>query len=353
MTKRRRARVDGTRIAIGCLSAAFIVVVSVSVAWWAFLLRPQSTAEPGTPVQIEIDAGSSTAEIARELVSAGVVPNGNMFRLRARIQQADGKLKAGVYDVMTGMTYEDAILFLVEGPEIRFVTVTIPEGWVIEQIAARLSAQAGVVEKEFVSLAKSGAREFQGEFPFVRGAYGGSLEGYLFPKTYRIKEGATSDEVIRMMLRQFEKEIETVDLSSTSARGLNLAQTITIASMIERETRLPKERPLVSSVINNRLARGMYLEIDATIEYVLPGNRFRLLNKHLKIDSPYNTYRNKGLPPGPICNPGLPSIEAAVAPARTNHAFYVLTGRDGSHTFVDTQAEFLRAKQKSKEVFGR
>jgi UPF0755 protein len=125
---------------------------------------------------------------------------------------------------------------------------------------------------------------------------------------------------------------------------------VTIASMIEREARIAKERPVVSSVIYNRLKKNMRLEIDATIEYILPGTRPRLLNKHLKIDSPYNTYMYGGLPPGPIASPGLASLEAAAHPADTEYLYYVLTSKDGSHTFTKTLEEFLIAKEKSREV---
>jgi UPF0755 protein len=120
--------------------------------------------------------------------------------------------------------------------------------------------------------------------------------------------------------------------------------------MVEREAQLDKERPLVSSVIYNRLDQGMKLEICATIEYILPGSRPRLLNEHLKIDSPYNTYIYAGLPPGPIASPGLASLQAAAAPAKTDYIFYVLTGEDGSHTFTKSYSEFLRAKEKSRDV---
>ena len=132
-----------------------------------------------------------------------------------------------------------------------------------------------------------------------------------------------------------------------------MPQIVTMASIIEREARIPKERPLVSSVIYNRLARDMKLEICATVEYVLPGNRFRLSWKETRTPSPYNTYLHKGLTPGPISNPGLASLKAAASPADTDFIFYVLTGKDGSQTYASNAADFAKAKRKSKEVFGR
>ena len=148
-----------------------------------------------------------------------------------------------------------------------------------------------------------------------------------------------------MMLDQFDREIELVDVGQAEARGLNLNQLVTLASMIERESRLDSERPLISSVIYNRLRTDSFLKIDATIQYVLGNNRFRLTNQDTRIDSPYNTYRRKGLPPGPISNPGLKSLQAAAAPAETQLLYYVLTGKDGSHTFTDQPRRFPRGQE--------
>ena len=329
------------------------LLIVIGAGWWWFFMRPDSDVSAGRPVQIEIPAGATTGEIAEQLSSAGVVSNANMFRLQVRLEGVGSELKSGVYDLSTGMSYEDVTRELTEGPQYVYRSVTIPEGFVIDQIAERLEAQAGIPAKEFLALAKSGAKEFAAERPYLSDAYGGSLEGYLFPKTYRIREGASARSVIEMMLDQFETETADLDMSYPESRGMGLADVVTMASMIEREVRVPKERELVSSVIYNRLAKSMPLEIDATIEYVLPGNRFRLKASDIRIDSPYNTYRNKGLPPGPIASPGLASLEAATAPAQTAYLYYVLTAKDGSHTFAETREEFLIAKEKSKEVFGQ
>ncbi|MDO8987466.1 MAG: endolytic transglycosylase MltG, partial [Coriobacteriia bacterium] len=202
-------------------------------------------------------------------------------------------------------------------------------------------------------LAKTGAAQFAPDHPYLSGAYAGSLEGYLFPKTYRFKAGTTATEAIEAMLDQFDVEFQRVDMTFPESRGISVHEVVVLASMIEREVKIDTERELVSSVIYNRLGRGMLLEIDATIEYVLPGNRFRLRNSDLALDSPYNTYRYEGLPPGAISNPGSASLMAAARPAQTDYLYYVLTSKDGSHTFCKTQDEFFVAKAKSKEVFGK
>jgi UPF0755 protein len=320
-------------------------------AWFAFRGSSRDGGS-ASAVQIEFKPGVSTAEIARRLQSAGVIGDATVFRVYARVRGADGRLKSGVYDLDRGMPISAVVDRLVAGPTVAYVTVTIPEGFVVDQIAERLATEAGVPKAEFSTLAKTGAAQFVAGHPYLAGAYQGSLEGYLFPKTYRIRKGSSASEVIEMMLDQFDREIARVEVDRAADAGLNLNQLVTLASMIERESRLDSERPLISSVIYNRLRTDSFLKIDATIQYVLGNNRFRLTNQDIKINSPYNTYTRKGLPPGPISSPGLKSLEAAAVPADTQLLYYVLTGKDGSHTFTTNLADFLVAKKKSKKVFG-
>ena len=340
------------RLTVATIVLSTVLVGLLLVAAWLTVRGADSGSESGSAVQIEIKPGATTQGISRKLQSAGVIGNATAFRAYARIIGADGQLKAGVYDLTTGMPVSSVLDALKAGPSVTYATVTIPEGFVIDQIAERFEKQAGIPKAEFAKLAKSGAPQFAGKHPYLAAAYRGSLEGYLFPKTYRVKEGSSAREVIEMMLDQFDREIALVDVDRATAAGLSLNQLVTLASMIERESRLDSERPLISSVIHNRLRTGSFLKIDATIQYVLGNNRFRLTNEDTKIDSPYNTYTRKGLPPGPISSPGLKSLEAAVAPAKTQLLYYVLTGKDGSHTFTTDFAEFLAAKKKSKQVFG-
>lgn len=349
VTPGRKRAVSVLVISAAVLGALLVVLIGVLALRATIGAGPESQRQ----VQLEVPAGASTSAIAALLVDADVVGNPTLFRLRVRLAAADGELKAGVYDFATDSAYADVIDRLREGPEQTYATVTIPEGFVIDQIAQRLEAQAGVPASEFAKLAKTGASQFVTEHPYLADAYGGSLEGYLFPKTYRIAQGSTAADVAGMMLDQFDAEMPAVDLGYTESRGMSLHETVTLASMIEREAKVATERGLVSSVIYNRLDKGMLLEIDATIEYVLPGNRFRLKASDIRTKSPYNTYLAKGLPPGPIASPGLAALKAAAAPPPTEYLYYVLTGKDGSHTFCVTREEFLVAKKKSKEVFGQ
>lgn len=347
---RRGKRIGGVVfVALACL------MLAAAGLWYMFFHAesPKYHLARGEVVMVEIERGSSTLSIANELAQAGVIRNSNMFRVHSSLTEADGQLKAGSYTFEIGMGYDSVIEKLKTGPQVGFTTVTIPEGFIIEQIAERFQAEAGIPSEELLALAKDGALEFAEDHPYLAGAYGDSLEGFLFPKTYRVPEGATARDVISMMLRQFDREIAAIDMGPALARGQSLEEIVIIASIIERETKVASERPVVASVIYNRLARNMRLEIDATIEYVLPGNRFRLRYKDLEIDSPFNTYRNHGLTPGPIANPGIASIEAAIRPASTEYLYYVLTSPDGSHTFTRTYAEHQEAREKSRSVFGR
>ncbi|MDZ4655527.1 MAG: endolytic transglycosylase MltG [Coriobacteriia bacterium] len=336
---------------------AVVVLVSILLAIaipaygaWQLLIKPQVNVEPGLPVQVEIPEGAGTREIATILADKGVIDNAAMFRLRARTGEIDGKLRPGIYDLATGMPYEAVVEKLLAGPPIPYVTVTIPEGYRLEQIAARYEEIVGIPASEFLELANGQAQSFSARHPYLVDVETGSLEGYLFPKTYRIVEGSTASDVIEIMLDQFELELAEVDLAEPTVKGLSLHEVVTIASMVEREAKIAEERPLISSVIYNRIAKGMRLEIDATIEYVLQENRPRLLNKDLEIDSPYNTYKYGGLPPGPIASPGLASLQAAAQPVDTEYIYYVLTSADGSHTFATNYQDFLKAKEKSREV---
>ena len=330
-----------------------VLVVALSTVLWVHYFSAQTHAAAGTPVRVRIEAGASTQHIGELLAGAGVVANANGFALRSRLAGADSHLKPGTYDLVTGSSYAAAVRQLEAGPTDEYVSVTIPEGFRLEQVAARFKAEAGVHVTDFLKLARRGAPRFAGRHPMLTGAYHGSLEGYLFPKTYEVRRGASASSVIEMMLAQFDRETAGLDFSAARARGVTPQQVVTIASMIERESRLDRERPLVSAVIYNRLHWGRRLKIDATIEYVLRDRKFRLTNRDLYTVSPYNTYLHSGLPPGPISNPGAKSLEAAAHPADSPFLYYVLTGKDGSHTFTTNLADFLVAKRKSKEVFGR
>lgn len=355
MSRSRRAparRRGGLRIFVGLVVVLVLLAAATGTAAWYLLLRPDTTIAGGAPVHVVIASGSSTQDIAEQLSSVGVVKNALAFRWHVRRAGMDGQLKAGEYDLATGMPDDMVLDALNEGPVIVYYTVPVPEGFTARQIAARFADRAKIPEDELRSLMTGGASEFVSEHPYLEGAYKGTLEGFLFPATYEVREGTSAHDVVEMMLDAFDANLAKVDLSYARSKNLTVYDVATIASILERESKLEKEFPLVSSVIYNRLRKPMRLQLCATVLYTLPEGTDRLLEKDLKTESPYNTYIHDGLPVGPISNPGLAALEAAANPARTDYLYYVLTGKDGSQTFTKTYAEFLAAKEKYHQVFG-
>ncbi len=349
-TRSSRGRSGCGRVILGVVVVFALLAVAGAAVGRYLLYHPETEVAAGQPVHVVVEQGSTTAEIASMLAELGVIDNALMFRYRARKSGLDGSLKPGEYDLATGMPYEMVLQRLAEGPVIVTVDVPIPEGFTARQIAERFAARTGLPQEELLVLITQGAPQFAAEHPYLARAHNGSLEGFLFPATYTVKADATPTEVVEKMLDEFDRRIATIDLTYASSRNLDVFDVVTIASILEREAKLPEEFPLVSSVIYNRLAKPMRLQLCASVLYTLPAGTTSLTNDDLDEDSPYNTYMNDGLPVGPISNPGMAALVAAAAPAQTNYLYYVLTGEDGSQTFTATYDEFLRAKQSSAAI---
>jgi len=326
---------------------------------FTFFGKPISNVKPGQSVSVVIYEGATTSEIARVLREKGIIADEQSFRTRAFERGADILLKPGTYTLITGMDLDELINMLVIGPIYidTSTRLTIPEGLTIEQTAARVERICEIPADEFIALAYS-ADTYVKDYAFLAlclpEIHNNSLEGFLYPKTYNIPQGATADTVIRILLNQFAIETKNLDLTYATSRNVTLFDVITMSSLIERETAALIERPLVSSVIYNRLRTGMRLQIDATVVYALgPSyNNEPLTYAQLEIDSPYNTYKVYQLPIGPICSAHISSIEAAAHPQETNYLYYVLTSKEGFHTFCATYEEFLIARDKYNELFG-
>jgi UPF0755 protein len=249
-------------------------------------------------------------------------------------------IRAGSYDLTTGMTLDAALRVLTTAPKaVPTVEITIPEGYRLTQIAARAQQDLGVSGKQLLGLAQSGKYSLPPYLPSGTR----SAEGFLFPATYQfVKKGLTPDAVITKLLDQFGTEAEALHLKEGAARlGLTPYQVVIVASMIEKEAKLEKDRPLIAEVIYNRLAKGMTLGIDATLLYddPTPGDN-SLSSSDLKSRSPYNTRVHAGLPPTPIASPGTASLQAALHPASGDLLYYVLCGADGHHKFSKDFATF-------------
>jgi UPF0755 protein len=346
------SRRRGCIAAVGVVVALVVVVSVVGFTAWQMLFRPENPLPAGQPVEFVVPKGATANQIAVSLAKQGIVNSSLMFRLKARDAGLGSKLLPGAYALATGMPYDIVLHKLASGPDIVYYEVTIPEGFTASRVAARMAAQAHVPVAEMLALVLHGAPKFASKHPYLAGAHDGSLEGFLFPKTYLIKKGTTSTAIVEMMLKQFDTETAHLDISLAAKHGMGLYEVVTVASILERETKLPREYKLVSSVIYNRLALPMRLQLDSTVFYGLPEGTKVLRPADIAAPTPWNTYRRAGLPLTPICNPGMAALQAAAAPAKTPYLYYVLTSKDGSQTFTTNYADFLKAVKKYRAIFG-
>jgi UPF0755 protein len=323
---------------MGLLLALAGLVVYQALQWSA--ARERKAPPPGQSVTFTVSAGEGSVEIGRNLRDAGVVDSVNRFRDVAEERGLDSLLKPGTYKLTTGMDVDAVIEILAQGPRTG-TTLTIPEGWTVAQIAAKLAAT-----KQFTKADVDRALESKDLIVPYRPKGVTSLEGMLFPETYGIEEDDTAEKVLQDMLNQLEIVLSRQQLS-TAPQGLNPYQVLIVASMIEREAKVEADRPKIAAVIYNRLALGKPLEIDATVEYAVgPG---KLTAKDLQSSSSYNTYAHAGLPPTPIAAPGEAAIQAALKPADGDWIYYVLSDKDGSHAFTRSYQDFLRLKDEARQ----
>jgi UPF0755 protein len=323
------------------LGAVIVIAFIAILIFWANIGKPLNPNDTQS-ISVEIESGYGTSQIADVLRSKGIIDNPKEFRLWSRIKGYDNQYKAGIYSLDPSMSFKDIAEILVGG-KISLVNFTIPEGYTIYQVADTLS-ERGLVDREtFVNLLENGTFDYS----FLDGAQQNKnhLEGYLFPNTYSVAEGSPAEEYINVMLKQFGIEVTEEYYKKAEELGLTMNEVITIASIIEREAVIDRERPLVASVIYNRLKIGMPLQMCSTVQYVLGEQKAVLSTADTQIASPYNTYLNTGLPPGPICSPGLASIDAALNPADTDYLYFVLSDKlDGTSKFSTDYAEFERNK---------
>lgn len=302
--------------------------------------------EPGIEVEIVIPSGASAQDIAAILATQGVVASASRFETTVRAAGADADLRAGTYELVTGMDSSDVLAVLLAGPVTDAHRVTIREGLRVHEIIEDLAEATGYAEEDFVAALESGEVttdlvEME-DSPTV-----GDWEGLLFPDTYEFSRAAGAAQILQRLATTMERRVDSVDWTALEDAGFGRYEGIIIASLIETEVRVAEERPLVSSVIRNRLEEGMLLQIDATVLYALDTRDPAAFNN--EVDSPYNTYRNEGLPPTPIAAPGLASLEAAAHPEDTDYLYYVLSSPDGSHTFTTNLDDHNAAVRQARE----
>jgi len=298
----------------------------------------------GQTVEVTIPAGSSASQIAQSLYDAGVISSTSDFLAQVQRRDISASLKSGTYTFVTGGDIDSIFALLTTGPNSTSASLTIPEGYTLKKIASAVETTFGVSADDFI--AQATVSNYIGDYPFLSAAANDSLEGFLFPKTYDFSgKTVTADLVIRAMLDQYKIEMAKIDFTSAEATirstyGITMSDydILTLASIIEREAVTDDDRPLVASVFYNRLRDGMKLQSDATMGYVTGGE---VTADDLKTDSPYNSYLHGGLPPTPICSPGVASIQAALEPSSTSYYYFFISGT--VHQFSETYEEHQQA----------
>lgn len=307
---------------------------------------------PGEPVQVMIPEGAGAGEIGDLLADRGVVRSSLVFRIRARLDGRAGRIKAGEYELTQGMGAGAVLDALVEGPPPpETFRVLVREGLTVEQTLEALAAEESPLELDELRAALGAvalpAWVPSDELPDDAEPF----EGLLFPDTYEFPMEAEAQEVISRLVRRTERILDEVAPDPEQIpSGLERYELLTLASLIEREARLDEERRTISSVLHNRLAEGMRLEIDATVLYALGEHKERVLYSDLEVDSPWNTYQRDGLPPTPISGVGRAAIEAAADPESTDYLFYVVVDPEtGRHGFSRTHEEHIRRRSEAQQ----
>lgn len=316
------------------LGAVLAIVVAATLSLWVFeRLQPW---EPGAPERLfRVEPGDSLVRVAKRLESEGLIQDHRVFEWLARFREQSGSLRKGEYRLSAGMSPAEILQHMVEGRVATFELV-VPEGFSAAQIAVRLEEADIAPAGDFLAAAEDAALARSLGVPADR------LEGYLFPDTYRFPHDLSGEEVARAMVGQFFRVWDEL-ASAAGERGLSLHEVVTLASIVEKETGAPEERPLIASVFWNRLARRMRLESDPTTIYGIDAFDGNLRRVHLEDEAnPYNTYRIAALPPGPIANPGRAALEAVIHPADSRYLYFV-SRNDGTHVFSRSYAEHLRA----------
>lgn len=335
---RGRGRRLAFRVLLACVLAGMVLGTGYFAMW---TLLPASREERAILIQIPRNSGAQ--EIARRLHDLGLIRNATTFLAAGYVLGELGNLKAGEYELNTKMSPVEILDKLARG-DVTAYWITVPEGATVADIARTLEKQKLVRAERFVTLARRAGLRLGARYHVPNR----NLEGYLFPDTYRIEREVSEERLIGQMLAEFERQVLRGLAAEIAHRGngLSVEESIILASLVEREARVPSERARIAGVLANRLRKGMRLECDATIQYALGETKPRLTYDDLKIDSPYNTYRHAGLPPTPICSPGRDSIRAALQPEKHDYLFYVADGKTGGHLFSRTFAEHKAAIRK-------
>jgi UPF0755 protein len=307
---------------------------------------PPNAPTPGEVIEVVVDPGSGAHAIGRRLRELGLVRYPRAFALTARLRGIESSLKAGRYHVAAGSRWSDILDMMARGAVVTF-PLTVPEGFTLREIAPRVEEATGVAADSVLRLAADSA------FAAAVGVPGPTLEGYLFPDTYRFAEGVDPAEVLREMVGRYAVFWTPAKRARLDSLGMTERELVTLASIVEEETRVAEERPVIAGVYANRLEIGMLLQADPTVQFALGEPRERLLYADIDrvADHPYNTYTHAGLPPGPIASPGAAALDAALYPADVPYLFFVARP-DGTHEFTRTNREHVNARNRIQRERG-
>jgi UPF0755 protein len=324
------------KAARAAIAAALFVFLALTA--WVTTELTTPWGGPGPSVLLEVEKGTTAAAAARHLERQRVIRSATALTLAYKLFYSEERLKAGEYDFALPIRAKDAFFMIFKG-RVALHPLTIPEGLTGEETAAVVAARTSDGLEAF----RAAFRDADLVADLDPAAT--DLEGYLFPDTYHVPRSETAAELVSAMVAQFKKEFNPEWRRRAAELGMNIRQVVTLASLIEKETGRPEERPLVSAVFHNRLRLGMKLDCDPTVIYALKLRDVysgRLLARDLEFPSPYNTYLHPGLPPGPICNPGARAMEAALEPAHVEYLYFVAQS-DGSHHFSRSFGEHQEA----------
>lgn len=302
-----------------------VIIGGAGVYWFLHYQSPETTV-------VEFQKGTSLRTLTGELQRAKVIPHAKAFEWFVRLQKKDKQIKSGEYEFEKGLKPNQVLTILVEG-RVKYYPITIPEGYNLKDMEKLFIGRGLTTKEEWASIITKYETS------------GNPLEGYLFPNTYYLEKSTTIHQLIDQMIKQTNLQITSERELRLKEMGFSVRQWITLASIVEKETGLASERPLIASVFLNRLKIGMPLQTDPTVIYGIKNFSGNLTREHLQTDHPYNTYTRSGIPPGPICSPGLASLLAILNPAKEEYLYFVAKG-NGSHYFSKTLEEHNQAVQK-------
>lgn len=323
---------------------ALFVLLLILIAGFSVLdeWKGGAVGDGQTKYELVIEPGMAPSKVVQSLSTAGMIKSSSYFQYLIRLTRSAGKIKTGVYEINDGMSSRKILQVIVEG-KVKLVHFTVPEGYNNRQIGDLLTKKNLVPSRqEFLLKAQDKVLLAKYKIP------ANDLEGYLFPETYSVPINYPVEKTIEMMVKRFFAKLEKIE-GAKDLSPKDLHYKVVLASIVEREAVRPEERPLMAGVFETRIEKNMPLESCATVQYLFDKPKKRLFERDLKIISPYNTYINEGWPPGPISNPGLPALEAAFKPTKSNKLFFLLKP-DGSHHFSETFKEHLEAKRKYIDV---